>query len=176
MTVYAQTDSGGFFTAIAEGAVAPEGTWVALPADSWPGWGARPSPKHRPALVDGAVVWSDPRTLAQARLDRIAAMRAAREAAIASPFTWDGSSFDADQVSQTRLLGLFIASQAPAWPGQLWRLANNDWRLLDASDMADVWAALQAHLAEHFTTFATREAAINAAATLAAVDAITWET
>ena len=172
MTFYAIKD-GTRVLRVVEQATEPGESFAVVASSAIPA-GGRAWKELREA--DGALYWHDTRTLAQTRLDRIAAMRAAREAAIASPFTWDGSSFDADQVSQTRLLGVFIASQAPAWPGQLWRLANNDWRLLDASDMADVWAALQAHLAEHFTTFATREAAINAAATLAAVDAITWET
>lgn len=119
--------------------------------------------------------WERTFTLLEVKAERISAMREAREAAINGTFTWDGSTFDADQISQTRLLGVFIASQAPGWPGQGWRLADNTWRTLSAADVAAVWAALEAHMRGHFVTFALREASISAAATAAAVNVITWE-
>ena len=125
-------------------------------------------------LVDGAITVVDPRTLAEAKTARVAMMRDARDAAINGAFTWDGSGFDADQVSQTRILGLKVASTDAAFTPKAWRLADNTWRVLSAADAADVWTALQAHVAGHFTTFAQRDAAIAAATTVAAVNSITW--
>lgn len=123
----------------------------------------------------GAYQWIDPRTLEQAKAARVAAMRDAREAALAGWFTWDGSAFDSDQVAQTRLMGLYVASQAQAFEPAGWRLADNTWRVLDAEDTAAVWGALQAHIRATFAQFAAREAAIAAAQTNADIDFITWE-
>jgi len=137
-------------------------------------WSNRPTPSHYPHLVNGAVVWQDNRVLVDVKSARVALMRDARDSAINGTFTWDGSAFDADQVSQTRILGLKVASTDAGFTPKAWRLADNTWRTLSAADAADVWTALQAHVAGHFATFAAREAAIAAATTVAAVDLITW--
>lgn len=119
-------------------------------------------------------VWVDTRTLAKARADRIDAMRAARDAMLYGGFTWDGSPFDSDERTQSVISGMAFAATQPDWIDEYFRLADNTWRLLDATDMLAVWAAMKAHIRAAFGQFATREAAINAAATVAAVDAITW--
>jgi hypothetical protein len=150
----------------------PREGWVSIGGPV--NWADRPTLNHYPHLIDGAVVWQDNRILADVKAARVALMRVARDAAINGTFTWDGSAFDADQVSQTRILGLKVASTDAGFTSQAWRLADNTWRTLSAADAADVWTALQAHLAGHFATFAAREAAIAAATTVAAVDLITW--
>ncbi len=125
-------------------------------------------------LHDGALVRVDHRTLAQAKAERVAAMREARDAQVFGTFTWDGSTFDADQVSQSRILGLLVSSQQAGFEATAWRLADNSWRLLSAGDAASVWAALQAHVRGEFLHFALRETEINAAATIAEVGAVEW--
>lgn len=141
------------------------------------GWDDSIKPPHAymlPHVVDGVRVWLDSRSLAQAKEKRVALMREARELAINSTFVWDGSTFDADQVSQTRLLGLLTKSIRPGFTNQGWRLANNTWRVLDAEDVDAVWGALENHLESNFATFAAREATINSALDVAAVDAVNW--
>jgi hypothetical protein len=138
-------------------------------------WHTRPSPHAHPHVVAGAIVWLDGRTLPEARAARIQALRDAREAAITAGFTWDGSPFDAAQLSQTRLLGLYISSQSPSFAPQPWRLADNTWRTLTAACVAGVCAALQAHVRAQFAQFAAREAAVNAASSIAEIDAVGWE-
>ena len=125
--------------------------------------------------ANGALYWHDTRTLAEAQALRIAAMREARDAVLNGTFTWDGSTFDADQVSQTRLLGAVVAALEPGFDPTLWRLADNTWRELTATQLRAVYQALQQHVRACFTQFGQREAAINAATTVAAVDAVTWE-
>lgn len=166
---------GEFITAIAEAVRAPLGEWVEIPVGVWTGWQARPSPTHRPAWRGGLVVWLDPRPIEMARAARVAAMRDARDAVLNSTFTWDGSTFDADQVSQTRLLGAVVAALEPGFDPTLWRLADNSWRELTGTQLRAVYQALQQHVRASFTQFGQREAAINNAATVAAVDAVTWE-
>lgn len=87
-------------------------------------------------------------------------------------FAWDGSTFDSDQTSQTRLLGLYVAAlNTPETFPITWRLADNSWRALSAADAQGVWGALQTHVQGHFTAFAIHEATINALTTVAAAQA-----
>lgn len=127
--------------------------------------------------VSGAeLVWVDTRTVALARSQRVAVMQTARDASIFGTFTWDGSTFEADQVAQTRITGAAFAASRSSGFTTGWRLADNSWRTLNATDTLAVFDALQAHLTAKFTQFATREAAIAAAGTQAAVDAVEWGT
>lgn len=155
----------------ADGSQVPQGEVVIT---NWGTVGPPPFDGAEMRQSSGVLFWHDTRTLTDAKAARVALMREARDAAINGTFTWDGSGFDADQVSQTRILGLKVASTEAGFTGQAWRLANNTWRTLSAADAAGVWTALQTHVAGHFTTFASRDAAIAAATTVAVVDAITW--
>ena len=114
------------------------------------------------------------RPLAQIKADRVSQLKAVRDAAIYGTFVWDGSVFDADQVSQTRILGLKVASTDVNYAPIAWRLADNSWRQLSSADAGGVWDALQAHVSGHFHIFQAREAAIMSATSIAAVDAVTW--
>jgi hypothetical protein len=140
----------------------------------WHGWPVAPTPGARLMWRQGGFEWDDSRTLTEAKVSRSALMRDARDAAINGSFIWDGSAFDADQVSQTRIMGLKVASADAGFTAKAWRLADNSWRVLSAADAAGVWAALEAHVSGHFTTFAGLDAAIQAATTLAAVDQVSW--
>lgn len=139
-------------------------------------WSTRPSEHHRAHLINGVLSWQDNRSLAEAREQKLQELKVAREVAVNSTFTWDGSVFDSDQVSQTRLMGMYVDSQTPGFSTQAWRLADNSWRVLDAEDAAGVWAALKSHMAAQFTKFAALETQLNDVGTdtLAEVDAITW--
>jgi hypothetical protein len=114
--------------------------------------------------------------MAEAKVAKLSELRNAREAALNSIFTWDGSVFDADQISQTRLMGLYVDSQTPGFSSQPWRLADNSWRVLDATAASGVWVALKSHMSSQFSKFASLEAALNLTSTdtLSKVDAITW--
>jgi hypothetical protein len=90
-------------------------------------------------------------------------LKKARDASIFSVFTWSGLSFDSDNVSQTRILGLAVAAGAGAIPvgGIQWRLANNTWTTLYPSDVPFLFGALQFHIQSRFILFAQHEAIIN---------------
>lgn len=171
---WAQLD-GQRIAAVAESAEPPFGEWVDV-TGAWPGWSACPAPTHSPYLQAGAVVWLDAMSdrLAAAKTRRVEVMKAARDAEIFGTFTWDGSAFDADQVSQSRLLGLRLDATLPSFTPRAWRLADNTWRVLSAEDAQGVWLALAQHLEFAFVRFAAREAEIQACETIAQVDAVTW--
>ena len=120
------------------------------------------------------MVWTDPRTLAERKAEKLAEMQAARDAQQYGGFTWDGSTFDSDQRSQSLLLGMFTTAALGALPDTPFRLQDNSWRVLTAADMVQVWGALQACIAGAFAQFAAREAAIESAVTQAEVETITW--
>jgi hypothetical protein len=166
---------GGYIVAIANAARQPLGEWVELPEGAWPGWQARPSPSHKPRRIGNLVAWEDPRTLEQAREQRLAQIQAERDAVLFGGFQWDGSTFDSNADSQSRLMGLRVDAMLPTFTPRGWRLADNTWRTLSAADAAGIWVALTEHMEGQFRRFEAREAAINAATTVAAVDAVTWE-
>lgn len=145
------------------------------PLPNYAGIPPRPSPSHLLSVLNGALIWADPRTLAQARLDRVAAMRDAREAAINAGFVWSASPFDSDEKSQSRLLALVISAQLPGFVPREWRLANNTYRTLTAANASAVYMAFDAHVQAQFARFVARETAITNAPTIAAVEAVTWE-
>ncbi|HAP76432.1 MAG TPA: hypothetical protein DCY18_12645 [Thauera sp.] len=159
---------------VVEADTIPGDGWIQF--DGWPGWGARPSPRHAAFLIDSVLVWQDPRTLEQAKADRIADMRVARDAAIEGGFTWNSLPFDSDSTAQLRLVGLAVAAMAdPLMEDKPWRLADNTWTTVNSSQALQVYTALGGHIEAMFAQFAAREAAINAATTIEEVEAITWE-
>lgn len=94
--------------------------------------------------------WVDPRTLAQHQADKWTAIKAARDAIEFGGFTWDGSTFDSDPQSQSRIQGAaqlatlaMIASQAFSVD---WTLATNAVRTLTGADMLAVGQAMGVHI------------------------------
>jgi hypothetical protein len=132
-------------------------------------------PPYAAGWSNTAFAWIDARPIEQARLDGWFAMKKARDAAIFGGFTWSGSTFDSDEVSQARMLGLFVSSKEAGFVPVGWRLADNSWRTLDAAGAAGLWSALQAHVQGSFERFAAKEAAIGGAVSVADIRAITWE-
>lgn len=121
-----------------------------------------------------SVQWDDTRSTGQARSQRLDTMRQARETAIATTFTWDGSTFDADDASQTRIAVTALAATQAGYQPTPYRLADNTWRTLSAADALAVCAALQAHLRAQYDRFQQREQSINNAASKTAVDSVVW--
>lgn len=150
---------------------------MATPVDSWP---EAPTPGAVLMIDDttGVTSWDDPRTLAEAKADRRALMRAARDAAEDAGFTWDGSAFYSDARSESRIQGAVIlamlAAAVPTTFSIVWTLADDTSRTLDGDDMIAVGQALGAHVDAVFAHERTKLAAIDAATTIAEVDAIDW--
>lgn len=145
-----------------------DGVPVAMPA--------QPSPHHE---FDYATKqWADPRDLATHKEDKWATIKAAREAAEYSPFTWDGSSFDADSESQRRIQGASQLAMIAASASQSfeidWTLADNTVRTLSGAEMIQVGLALGTHVATQHVIARTLREVIESATTVAEVEAVTW--
>ena len=127
-----------------------------------------------------ALAWIDPRTLDQHQADKWTAIKAARDAIEFGGFTWDGSTFDSDPESQSRIQGAaqlatlaMIASQAFSVD---WTLATNAVRTLTGADMLAVGQAMGVHImTTHATGRALREA-IEAATIPEQLESIVWPT
>lgn len=118
--------------------------------------------------------WEDTRTLQDFKDAQWTLIKLARTNAEYAGFTWDGSTFDSDAISQNRITGaVTLAMMSPAFVID-WVLADNTTRLLDQSGMAQVGAALGTHVATQFAKGVMLRAAIEAATTQAEVEAVVW--
>lgn len=140
------------------------GSLVALPP--------QPSPHH--TFDYTTKQWIDPRTLSDLQAAKWAQIKRDRDEAEFGGFTWDGSPFDSDAISQSRIQGAVqLAAMAPGFTID-WTLANNTARNLSAADLANVGAALGMHVAAQHAKARTLRSQIEAATTVAEVDAVTW--
>ena len=132
----------------------------------------RPSLSHIFNYADKQ--WEDTRTLQDNKDAKWASIKRSRSQAEYAGFTWDSSTFDSDALSQNRITGaVTLAMLSPAFVID-WILMDNTTRLLDQAGMAQVGAALGAHVATQFSKGVTLRAQIEAATTKEEVEAIAW--
>ena len=118
--------------------------------------------------------WIDPRTLSDLQAAKWAQIKRDRDEAEFGGFTWDGSPFDSDAISQSRIQGAVqLAAMAPGFTID-WTLANNSVRNLSAADLAAVGVALGLHVGTQHAKARVLRAQIEAATTADEVDAVTW--
>jgi hypothetical protein len=126
----------------------------------------------------GTIIVDGGGTLAAARLRAWARIKDARDAAIASGFTWNGLVFDSDDVSQQRIQGgVQLASMAAANGQEFsidWTVADNTTRTLSGVDMIAVGVALGAWVTSNFAAGVALRAQINAATSIDQLAEITW--
>ena len=129
----------------------------------------RPSPEHVWCPLN--LVWLPPvaKPLNQVKAAMWVKVKQARAAAEYGGFTWDGSTFDSDQISQVRI-GLNVAqAQMDSAFSIGWTLADNSVRTLSAADMIAVGVALGQHVNACHEKARVLRAEIEAAATLGAL-------
>lgn len=133
----------------------------------------QPSPQH---VFDwGTHAWVDPRSLADLKAEHWVAIKAARDAAEFGGFTWDGSMFDSDLTSQSRIQGAAqLAGLDPTNFSIDWTLADNSVRTLNAQEMTAVGVALGAHVGTQHAIGRSLRSQIEAATSAAELDAIAW--
>ena len=102
--------------------------------------GNPPTPNHTFDYV--IKEWVDLRTLDEIKAQKWTSLKTQRNAFEFGGFTFEGNVYDSDQVSQGRILGA-----ASAGVDQIWTLANNSTRLLTASQLQQLYATLQMHIA-----------------------------
>lgn len=118
--------------------------------------------------------WLDARTLEDHKAAKWAEIRAARDAAEFGGFTWDGSAFDSDPMSQSRIQGAAqLAQLSPAFSVD-WTLADNNVRTLTGPEMIAVGVELGVHVSAQHAAARTLRAQILAATTAAEVEAVVW--
>lgn len=138
------------------------------------GGGPAPTSYHLWNPVLGA--WALPAgALQKARADRWASIKQARTQAEWAGFAWDGSLFDSDPVSQQRLTAAVTLAQiSPNGFEVSWTLKDNTVRLLTASDLLGVGAALGGHVASVFARSQELRGQIDAAQSVEDVLSLNW--
>lgn len=107
--------------------------------DGWVEMPAQPSPHF---IFDYEVKqWIDPRTLDEIKTQKWAEIKAERDQLEFGGFEFEGNIYDSDQVSQGRIMGASLAGV-----DQVWTLADNTTVELSASQLQQLYAALQAHI------------------------------
>ena len=86
--------------------------------------------------------WLDTRTLDEIKTQKWAEIKSQRDRLEFGGFEFEGNIYDSDQVSQGRIMGA-----ASAGIDQVWTLADNTTVELSASQLQQLYAALQAHIA-----------------------------
>ena len=111
--------------------------------------------------------WFDPRSLDDIKAQKWAEIKSQRDRLEFGGFEFEGNVYDSDQVSQGRIMGATIAGV-----DQVWTLADNTTVELSASQLQQLYAALQAHIASVHERGRIARAAIESAETKEEVVAI----
>jgi Domain of unknown function (DUF4376) len=133
-----------------------------------------------PGWVHGEPPQKKPKPLAELRAEAWSRIKRARDAAEFGPFVWGGHTFDGDAVSLSRLgqaleAARFAIATNDAAFTQPWKLANNAWITLTATQVFEVYRArAQNTLDAHLHAEALRMQ-VDAATSAEQLDAITWE-
>lgn len=106
-------------------------------------WVDLPEPPSQHHYFDYEIKqWIDPRSLDEIKAQKWAEIKSQRDQVEFGGFEFDGNIYDSDQVSQGRIMGA-----AAAGIDQTWTLADNTTVELSASQLQQLYAALQAHIA-----------------------------
>ena len=102
--------------------------------------GESPSPHH---IFDYTTKqWIDPRSLDEIKAQKWAEIKSQRNQLEFGGFEFEDNIYDSDQVSQGRIMGAALAGV-----DQVWTLADNTTVELSASQLHQLYATLQAHIA-----------------------------
>lgn len=108
--------------------------------DGWVEMPTQPSPHH--TFDYTTKQWIDPRTLDEIKAQKWAEIKSQRDRLEFGGFEFEGNVYDSDQVSQGRIMGAAVAGI-----DQVWTLADNTTVELSASQLQQLYVALQAHIA-----------------------------
>lgn len=127
--------------------------------------GEPPSPFH--TFDYHTKQWIDQRSLDEIKAQKWAEIKSQRDQLEFGGFEFEGNVYDSDQVSQGRIIGAAIASV-----DQVWTLADNSTVELTASQLQQLYSALQAHIASAHERGRIARQLISEAETKEQVDAI----
>lgn len=106
--------------------------WISIP----------PAPNSYSRFDYAIKQWVDLRSLDEIKAQRWTEIKSLRDRLEFGGFEFDGGIYDSDQVSQGRIMGAAVAGV-----DQVWTLADNTTVELSASQLQQLYAALQAHIA-----------------------------
>jgi hypothetical protein len=190
-TVYTILDEHGFVSQAMITGQAPEGAVIApqsvatfhelyehgyyVQDDAWHVVGPRPDKHH--VLDKVAKSWVV--DLEGTKDEHWRALKTARTAFESGGFEWDGSLFDSDQRSQSRIQGavqLAMLAQAQGQAFEIdWTLADDTVRTLNAADVLAVGGALAAHVMNAHAIGRAARAAVTAATSVESVLAVAYQ-
>lgn len=135
--------------------------------NDWYTIGERPTEFH---IMDKAKrLWIDPRPIDHFRTVKWEAIKVERDALEFGGFMYKSGRYDSDQVSQGRIMGAVMAQV-----DQVWTLANNTTVDLTASQLMQLYQALQMHVAVAHERGRIAREAIQAATTKEQIEAIVF--
>ena len=133
-----------------------------------------PKPSEEYHFDYSSKTWVDPRSLEDHKTAQWALIKAARNEAEFGGFTWDGSVFDSDQVSQARIQGaVLLATDNPNFVVD-WTLADNTVRSLTADDLIAISQALGEHVALQHSRARDARALLDQATSISEVQSISF--
>ena len=112
--------------------------------------------------------------LAEAQVDQLALIDNAYATANQSPITYLGTTFQADDASTVLMTQTLTIMQATGTPSVTWWDVNNVGVTLTTAQLVELGASIFARGQGYFVNKQTKKAAIRAATTVDAVQAITW--
>ena len=124
-----------------------------------------PSPQH--VFDYGIKQWIDPRTLDEIKDQKWTGIKIIRNQLEFGGFEFEGNTYDSDQVSQGRIMGAALVGV-----DQVWTLADNSTVGLSASQLQQLYVALQSHVASVHERGRIARLAIESAGTKEEVEAI----
>ena len=133
--------------------------WVALP----------PKPADNYIFNYVTKQWVDPRTIDVIKSQKWTEIKSKRDDFEFGIFEFEGNIYDSDQVSQARIMGAVMAQV-----DQVWTLANNTTVDLTASQLMQLYQALQVHIASAHERGRIAREAIQAATTKEQIEAIVF--
>lgn len=138
---------------------------------------ARPSRNHR--FNYATKQWEDPRSLEDFKAAKRVEINAARATANAAYFEFSGKQIAADALSRSDIDGVtsyvtLMDALPPGFPGGWKALDNTYVAIPDVATWRTFVAAMVAQGTANFTRAQARKAAIEAAVTVSAVDAVAW--
>lgn len=146
------------------------------------GWPVAPTPTSELWIANGELYWYDPSTIEQAHAIAWERVKAARDAAEAAAFEFEGGMYDPNKENITgAALAAFMAQMAGVTISRRWTLADNSRRTLAGPQLIDLGYKLTTRVdAVHETGRRLRdqlEAIKNTpGATPADLYAVTWPT
>ena len=111
--------------------------------------------------------WSDSRTLDEIKAQKWTEIKQQREQLEFGGFEFEGNIYDSDQVSQGRIMGAALAGV-----DQVWTLADNTTVELSATQLHQLYATLQAHIASAHARGRIARLAIDNALTKEDIEAV----